>query len=220
MSHALLIAFWLTVTTAASIGRHRSRQEERPMLTRQTCIIACAVTLVGSAWSIDAIAQSREAPHVITQTGTTQVIKPEKIEGNKVPDSVRQLLSKSGQLELFSLDPDPFQRGPTGFHQYRILGSTTLSGDAANRLVAALEEGASEPMFGPAHCFRPRHGVRVTAGPSRVDLVICFECNGARVYVEGDVKDAAAESYYLPGHSPQGSLNKVLADAGVPLPTR
>jgi hypothetical protein len=135
-----------------------------------------------------------------------------------VPDSVRQLLSKSGRLELLSLDPHHWQGEGPRFHRYRILGSTTLTGDAANGLVSALEEGASEPMFGPAACFLPRHGLRVMADGSRVDLVICFECNMARVYVESDGQETVEDSY-LPGHSAQDALNKVM-NAGVPLPTR
>jgi len=190
------------------------------MLTGQFTIIGFAVVSLSSAWAIQDNGRPLEAPLVVAQTGKTQVIEPRKFEHNKLPDPVRQLLSKSGRLELFSLYPLPLERGPTGFHEHPILGSTTLTGDAANRLVAALEEGASEPTFGPAACFLPRHGLRVEAGRSRVDLVICFQCNSARVYVEGDVQEAAANSYYLPGHSPQAALNKILTDAGVPLPTR
>jgi hypothetical protein len=39
------------------------------------------------------------------------------------------------------------------------------------------------------------------------------------VYVERDGQEPV-EDYYLPGHSAQTALNKMLTDAGVPLPTR
>ena len=150
------------------------------MLVRQISVIGFAVMSLSSAWAMEGNAIPREASRMVAQVGKTQVIEPRKIESNRVPDPVRRLLSKSGQLELFSLDPLPLERGPTGFHEHRILGSTTLTGDAAKRLVAALEEGASEPMFGPAACFllsarraaygrwepgRPRHLLRMQQCP-------------------------------------------------------
>jgi hypothetical protein len=54
---------------------------------------------------------------------------------------------------------------------------------------------------------------------SRIDLVIYFECNNAEVYMESDGQERAGDSY-LPGHSAQTALNKMLTDAEVPLPTR
>jgi hypothetical protein len=181
--------------------------------------VADAVASLSSVWVIQDNTRPPEAPRVVAQTDKTQVIEAQRFENNRVPASVRQLLSKSERLELLSLDPHHWEGEGPRFHRYRILGSTTLTGDAANRLVSALEESASEPMFGPANCFLPRHGLRIMADRSRVDLVICFQCNSARVYVERDGQEPV-EDYYLPGHSAQTALNKMLTDAGVPLPTR
>ena len=63
-------------------------------------------------------------------------------------------------------------------------------------------------------CFFPRHVLRVVKGGRTIDLVICFQCNSYRVYADG--KPASDKSPPV-GKSSQDLLNKILADAGVPL---
>jgi hypothetical protein len=66
---------------------------------------ADAVASLSSAWVIHDDTRPPEALRVVAQTGKTQVIEAQRFENNRVPASVRQLLSKSGRLELLSLDP-------------------------------------------------------------------------------------------------------------------
>lgn len=60
-------------------------------------------------------------------------------------------------------------------------------------------------------CFNPRHGIRVSHNTKRTDFVICFECLQVKVHGEG-------QGDFLVSDFPKAIFDKVLRDAGVPLP--
>src|SRR5262245_32810968 len=83
---------------------------------------------------------------------------------NKIPDSTRVALEKPEQFELLSLDPGRYRnrRPNEELHGWRILGSTMVTNtEARNDLVTALKKSVQESKGLSAHCFNPRHGIRV-----------------------------------------------------------
>ncbi len=138
--------------------------------------------------------------------------KDDQLPGKKLPDKAKTVLDKAETIEVYSLDPGD-NNDPKGFHGWKVLGKTAVK-DAAKRteLLGALEQGLAESQGG-AKCFIPRHGVRATYDGQTVDLVICFECSWVYVYY-GD-KDGP---HLTTSKSPQPAFDKVLKDAGVPLP--
>jgi hypothetical protein len=122
------------------------------------------------------------------------------------------ILEKATELELFSLDPAT-RNEKDGFHGYKVLGKTTVKdADTRKLLVAAFKKGVEEDTK-VANCFIPRHGVRLKIDKTTVDLVICFECAVVHQYYDNNTGPGFAIS-----KSPQPAFDKVLKDAGVPLP--
>ncbi len=136
-------------------------------------------------------------------------------EKNKLSDRAKSILDKAEQLELWSLDPDPKARDKDGFHNWKVLGKTVVTGEARKQLVSALEQGIAASDGVGAKCFDPRHGIRATADGKAVDLVICFECGWVYVYFDNDKQ--RSEVVVSTG-KPQAVFDKVLTDAKVPLP--
>jgi hypothetical protein len=137
--------------------------------------------------------------------------------GDKLPAQARDALTKANRFELFSLDPNQKREKPgEGFHGWEVLGTTAVE-DAGIRqkIVAALEKGVQENQGVAAECFNPRHGIRATRGDQTTDFVICFECLQVEVYV-GDKRTNS----FLVSRSPQPLFDKILRDAGVPLPAK
>jgi hypothetical protein len=133
---------------------------------------------------------------------------------NKLPADVREILEKAEGMTLLSLDPDEKAGvdAAVQFHGWKVLGETRIKDRAARaKVAAALVEGASKKGLEPAKCFNPRHGLQLTHKGKTVDLVICFKCARVRVY------GAGAERFLI-SRSPQPALDKILKDAGVPLP--
>ncbi len=128
-------------------------------------------------------------------------------------DYLVSLLDKATELEVFSLDPMA-RNEKDGFHGYKILGKTAVKdADTCKLLVTAFKKGVKENKGTAANCFIPRHGVRFKIDKVTVDLVICFQCFQVHQYY--DDKSGPA---FLITDSPQPAFNKVLKDAGVPLP--
>jgi hypothetical protein len=133
---------------------------------------------------------------------------------NPVPEAADRALAKADGVELYSLDPDPRQtKDGGGFHGWKVLGKMEVKEAAARKeLLGALRRSADENEVGPAMCFNPRHGLRLTAGGKTVDLVICFECFQVQVY-EGTDK---AKGFLITA-DPQPAFDRALTAAGVPL---
>jgi hypothetical protein len=98
------------------------------------------------------------------------------------------------------------------FHFYYILGQTRITEpQTQKKLTEALQAGA-RGRASPAACFDPRHGIRVTRSGTVIDIVICFECSQAKVYVNN-----VADEDFLTTSSPEAVFDEVLKSAGVPL---
>lgn len=131
-----------------------------------------------------------------------------------LPDDASKLLDAADSVELLSLDPSRIdaKAKDQGFHGYKPLGKTVLKGEAKKALLATLRKGIADSDGSVAGCFRPRHGIRALLKGKSVDLVICYECHSILIFA-GD-KPSSTPTH--PG--PAKQLNKILADAKVPLP--
>jgi hypothetical protein len=140
---------------------------------------------------------------------------------NKLPEAAQKALEQAPELTLYSLDPSPPKDKDKGddkddFHGWKVLGKAALKKDDATAVAAAVVKGVADSDGKAAFCFNPRHGVRAAAADGTVyDFVICFECLQVRVFAD-DKKLPGA----LTAASPQPALDKLLKDAGVPLPPK
>lgn len=136
-----------------------------------------------------------------------QTTPPEK---NLVSEEVRAALSAPSSVELLSLDPVA-DHSVKGFYGWTVLGRTTLSDQAASRLLSELKKGI--PTFsGPVvECFTPRHGLRIEHSGKTVDLVICFECYRCLTYLDGK------EDGFSVTRDPQPAFDAELTRAGMEL---
>jgi hypothetical protein len=140
---------------------------------------------------------------------------------NRIPEAVDRLFDKAQTFELISLDPEPKtdKDGKVvpvkdGFHGWKVLGKTEVKEAAVRkRLSDALRLGAEDNFGMAAGCFIPRHGIRLKDGARTVDLVICFQCLSAQVFVNGERKEG-----FLTTGEPQKAFDAVLKAAGVKLP--
>lgn len=133
----------------------------------------------------------------------------------RLPGAASDPLARADQYELLSIDPDrPEQASPDLFHGYQVLGTTTISDPGVRaQLTYALQSGVKSIFGTRNNCFTPRHGIRVRSGGITTDILICFECQQARVFIgEQSVADWTTD------RSPQPTFDRVLHEAGVPFP--
>jgi hypothetical protein len=131
-------------------------------------------------------------------------------DDSALPPDVAKALHSATKVELYSLEPwfDESAK-ESKWHDYVLLGHTTLSGDKAKLAVKEFESTIKGPNV--SACFDPRHGLRVESAGHVYDLLLCYECNGLAIYVDDK---------YLKKYGAMGSpkvLNKLLSDAKVPL---
>ncbi|WP_425615661.1 hypothetical protein NA78x_005591 [Anatilimnocola sp. NA78] len=149
------------------------------------------------------------------------------IDDNKVPAEISAAWEKGESVELLSLEPieeaaatdaaeedktNPIAK-PERFHDYVVLGSTKLTKQDRQTLLAALQKSSAENNGTVAGCFLPRHGIRIQAGKQTVELVICFQCMSVQAYIDGK-----PTSGFPVTNSPLAVFNKVLTAAKVKLP--
>lgn len=135
---------------------------------------------------------------------------------NRLPAAVEQLLDKAETFELVSLDPDNRGKGVVakdGFQGWKVLGKTSVKDEERKRLTAALRLSVEDNFGIAAACFIPRHGIRLKGDGKTVDLVICFECLSAQVFVDGKRGKG-----FLTTNEPRAAFDAVLKTAGVKLP--
>lgn len=142
--------------------------------------------------------------------------RSELVPSSDLPPNVLSALQAAESYELLSLDPNPELRGEagrSGFHGWHVLGRTAITDvRVQQKLNSALQAGVQENDGTVAACFEPHHGISVVSRESTTDLVICFACFSAQVYVNGAKGDG-----FLTTGSPQPVFDKVLREANVPL---
>ncbi|MBP3957145.1 hypothetical protein J8F10_17920 [Gemmata sp. G18] len=146
---------------------------------------------------------------VFVSTATAQDQKPPE---TKLPDAVLTALEKAESLEVYSLNGSTNDEDQTGWHASRLLGKTTVKGEAAKGLTAALKKGVQDGAE-KADCFTPRHGIRAIHDGKTYDFLICFECRWMYVYTGEKDKPLMV----VISDSPQEQINKILTDAKIQL---
>jgi hypothetical protein len=134
---------------------------------------------------------------------------------DKIPQQARTALEQATEFELFSLDPDvPDPDHPKEEDRHKSFGSILVK-DAPTRakILAALDAGASSDKASPAMCFEPRHAIRVLHAGKSYLIVICFECNWAKIYID----DQPEEKGFGTTNSPETAFDEVLRTARIPL---
>lgn len=137
-------------------------------------------------------------------------------DDNKLPAEVAAILEKADTVELLSLQPKADPEAKDSFHQYKILGKTTLKGADATKLVATVQKGIKDSDGTIARCFNPRHGLRASFEGKTAELVICYECNS----IECFIGDKRVGTYTATTSTPGTELNKILTAAKAPLPDK
>jgi hypothetical protein len=102
-----------------------------------------------------------------------------------LPPDVLASFRSPTRVMLYSLDPRSRQEG-TGFHDFRIVGFTAVE-DAAvrQRLAATLQQHVQAGGGAGALCFNPHHGIRLIAGHTIHDILICYECGHVYIHSPG-----------------------------------
>jgi hypothetical protein len=128
---------------------------------------------------------------------------------------LKEVLAKAKEIELFSLDPKiKAKDGKVTFKEWVVLGSTKIEDRVKReRILKELESAVANSTYGEmALCFQPRHGIRATVDKVTVELVICFECNRVKPYVNGkEARDEATKN------TPEKYLDELLKAGGIPL---
>lgn len=102
---------------------------------------------------------------------------------------------------------------PSMFHGYRILGQTEIKNEEIQEHIRAIyDDGISDNHFSAA-CFSPKHGIRTAKNGQILDIVICFHCSLAKMYLNNE----EVAGYHF-GSVHQPDFDAVLTDANVPLP--
>lgn len=128
------------------------------------------------------------------------------------PGDSRQTLESADTFVIYAVDPDryghftappsllgaagakklPTPPAPEIFHEHDVLGKATLNAAERRRLLDSFYDEL-KPRFDiqvrdSASCFMPRHGVRAVNSKTgkSVDLLICYSCNNAFLYNNGE----------------------------------
>ncbi len=104
----------------------------------------------------------------------------------------RVLPAAISQVEIFSLEPFPrWDLLKKHFHGVAVLGMTRVrSAEEISALIAAFQRDVAEGRS-VAHCFHPRHGLRIVSSQGTIDVVICFECSAAHI-IRGETETTVA----------------------------
>jgi len=113
---------------------------------------------------------------------------------------------------VLSLDPDGGETSPDAFHEFKVLGRTTVKDEVRRAVAAAVLKGVADSNGNVGRCFEPRHGLHVVYDGRVYDFVICFHCLQIRVFVGKGLLDTTPTTT-----SARKMITKVLKDAGVPV---
>ena len=132
----------------------------------------------------------------------------------KLPADAASTLHTPTNVVLYSLEPwePPFAKDKT-LYGVKILGETKLEAKEAKSAIAAFETAIAQGARydAGAHCFAPRHALRVTAQGQTYDFMLCYECGWLSV-MRNEKEIVRVCAVGTPDQ-----LNKVLSAAGIPL---
>lgn len=123
------------------------------------------------------------------------------------PEEIKKQPSKPPAEPKRKVSPDQ------EFHQYPILGQFDLQENEKLRYVIHALNTAGQNWSGAvAGCFSPRHGIRVMWKGKKHDLVICYQCSSADLYVDdasvGSIKFLTTTQFEATPYPLDGILRK------------
>ena len=111
--------------------------------------------------------------------------------------SLLRPFQRATSFRVLALDPTHYRgsssrESPTSaapfrpvFHDYDVVGDTGfIEASDLPRFLSDLDALYARNRIDWA-CFTPHHGIQVSDGESTYDLVVCFECSKAHIYVDG-----------------------------------
>lgn len=133
---------------------------------------------------------------------------------NHFPSGALEAIARDPGLIVYAIDPTDGPRATPGipaFHDWPILGQTVLSRPQEREALTDSLRRAARGAWDSASCFNPRHAIRAAAGNETYDILLCFECGQAAVYLpDGRVK-------WMPIRGGADALNHLLNAAQVQL---
>ncbi len=121
-------------------------------------------------------------------------------------------LNTATSATLYSLEPEkrPGFLDSTLYH-FVILGSITLNSEQTAAATAVFRSAIADYQGQPpANCFDPRQALRIKSNGHVFDYLICFQCRGLSVWMDGK----SIAGFPIVGSSK--ILNGFLAEAGIP----
>lgn len=129
-----------------------------------------------------------------------------------LPPDAANALHRATNVVLYSLEPMELTTNRPNLYSFEILGQTKLDGRQARTAIAAFETATAQgAKYVGAHCFSPRHALRVTANGQTYDFLLCYECGW--LWVVHDGKGIVE----LGAIGTPDQLNKLLTAAKIPL---
>ncbi|MEZ0388111.1 MAG: hypothetical protein ACAI34_13650 [Verrucomicrobium sp.] len=120
---------------------------------------------------------------------------------DSLPAEVVGAFQAAKTARLYSLEPTgELLPRHERLHHHRVLGETTLNWEQTVAAFRMVKKAVADGHDQLAHCFAPRHALRVTTKEHHYDLVICFECVRVVVYRDNEeiskVGLAASPEYF------------------------
>jgi hypothetical protein len=148
-----------------------------------------AFWLVGGGLATMALVVFRSAETTIITTVVPGIPVVEQAQQTKELSHGLESFHHATEWTIFSLDVreirNPAQGDVELFHNWPVLGTTTVSTNAALRESIVALDACSEGLS--ASCFEPRHGIRVVNAGETFDLLICYHCSSAVVFSKESV---------------------------------
>jgi hypothetical protein len=146
---------------------------------------------------------------------------------NRFPSAALQALRQDDHAVLYSLEPNQ-EMNPDSprelLHRYPVLGKTELSSARDREMLETLLEDSTHGVRDAAACFEPRHALRIKGPQGTYDLLLCYSCGHARVYLPDGteqnllIKNKLSENTQDDARSALKVLNTYLVHHGIPLP--
>jgi hypothetical protein len=209
-----LLAIGGLIAVQRAERQEMERLHPRSRLRGAMADVTAAVAVTGT---FTIMTNEASAPKVFyAPTNSSRGFPPAK----PLPPELKNILREADNFTLFSLNPDPdnVNTNRVTFHDYEILGNTLLNDkQTRHQVVTALESGVANGKS-RARCFLPRHGIRAVQGTSRVDFVICFECQS--LYVYSSRGTSVSTNSFTTTSEPAEVFNEILEKAGVSISTQ
>ncbi len=132
------------------------------------------------------------------------------------PDNSQAIFDGADKFVLYALEPNESMKNmghKTYFYGFGILGEATIfDKETMQKLRESFYDGLANDEGTATACFNPRHGLRAVKNGKVLDLVICFECGQAEVFINNKSVGGADVN-----RRPQSTFDRIYNNAGLEL---